>query len=163
MRAVLEVLPPEGATVAELTDAIYGKHKPVKVRGRYETWTDRNTHRGAVRRAVYALGRRGEVELEVLPFKTYPLEGTGDPHPYLKSRPANSLLVRRPSRPRSWNPAEAVEAVQWRVHGRRARYEPNLSVADHVPDRPHAWVLLDGDGSYCAHRRERWHRPLLTR
>jgi hypothetical protein len=34
MRAVLEVLPPEGATVAELTDAIYGKHKPVKVRGR---------------------------------------------------------------------------------------------------------------------------------
>jgi hypothetical protein len=198
MRAVLDALPPDGATVAELTDAIYGTH---------EDRVDRDTHRGAIRRAAYALKRRREVELEVLPFLTYPLEGTGDPRPYRNHRPAHSLLVRRPTRARAWSPTEAAETLwRLRLHGGRARYEPNLSVAgasdpwpvsdhtvvrleawaattndasmlatesvladlpgahahgttsDEKGHRPYAWVLLDGDGSYCAHRREGWHR-----
>lgn len=190
MREVLAVLPTSGATVAELTEAIYGPDVPDEAHGRYASWTTRDTHRGAVRRAAYALERRGDVELELLVDQTYRKD---DPErPYAHPRPANSLLVRHR---KTWTPAGAVATLRWDrdIHGGRARYEPNsdhtvvrleawavatdsrsLSRVETVlamlrgvlehgtgtddPDgRPRAWVLLNGDGSVCTHRSERWH------
>lgn len=47
--------------------SIYGPDVPDETaNGRFERWRIRDTHRSAVRRAVYALERRGEVSCEIL-------------------------------------------------------------------------------------------------